>query len=369
MKILLLQDHLRSGGTERQTVLLANAFARAGHRVRLLTLRPGGPLASSLAADVEHRALQPFDTHLDWFAPWLQGAAAGFDPAIVLCMGRIANCYAGGLQARLPRAAVIATMRTGKSLPGKFRASLATVRHIVANSAEACDHLGSAYGVARERVTVIHNSLVFPPSGNPGAARHDELRRSFGAKPEATVLACVAMFRREKNQRELIEIAAGLPADLDWQLWLAGEGPELAACKALAAQRGLTDRVKFPGWLADPAPIYAAADIAVHASWSESLSNFLIEAQARGLPAVVYEAQGMAECFRSGETGWVIPRDDRAAFREAVVQLARATPAERQALAARAAAFARESFDPARQVQAYLELFGRLAGDAAAARA
>lgn len=369
MKILLLQDHLRSGGTERQTVLLADAFARAGHTVRLLTLRPGGPLASSLGAGVEHRALQPFDTHLDWFAPGLQGAAAGFGPDIVLCMGRIANCYAGGLQARLPKAAVIATMRTGKSLPAKFRASLATVRHIVANSAEARDHLGEAYDVARERVTVIHNSLVFPPSGNLGAARHDELRRTFGAKPDTTVLACVAMFRREKNQRELIEIVAGLPADLDWQLWLAGEGPELAACTTLAAQRGLTARVKFPGWLADPTPLYAAADLAVHASWSESLSNFLIEAQARGLPAVAYEAQGIAECFLPGETGWVIPRDDQAAFRQAVVKLARATPAERQALAARASAFARESFDPARQVQAYLDLFGRLTGDAAASRA
>ena len=76
-------------------------------------------------------------------------------------------------------------------------------------------------------------------------------------------------------------------------------------------------------------------DIAVHASWSESLSNFLIEAQARGLPAVAYQAQGIAECFRPGETGWVIPRDDRDAFREAVVRLAGETPARRQDRAAR----------------------------------
>ena len=31
-----------------------------------------------------------------------------------------------------------------------------------------------------------------------------------GAKATTTVLLCVAMFRPEKNQRELIEIAAGL---------------------------------------------------------------------------------------------------------------------------------------------------------------
>jgi glycosyltransferase involved in cell wall biosynthesis len=361
MKILLLQDHLRSGGTERQTVLLANALAKAGDTVRLVTIRPGGALAASVGPGVEHRALQPFDLRLDWFAPGLHRAVAEFAPDIVLCMGRIANCYAGGIQARLPRAAVVATMRTGKPLPAKFRASLRTVRHIVANSAEARDHLRETHGVAADRLTVIHNSLVFSPPANQAAPRSHEFRTRVGAGPGTTVLACVAMFRREKNQRELIEIAAGLPPELDWQLWLAGEGPELAACTALAAQRGLAHRVRFPGWLADPAPLYAAADIAVHASWSESLSNFLIEAQAGGLPAVAYAAQGIAECFLPGETGWVIPRDDREAFRAALLRLARSTPAERQALAARASDFARDRFHPARQVQAYLDLFGQLA--------
>ena len=37
MKILILQDFLRSGGTERQCVLLANAFSAAGHGVTLVT--------------------------------------------------------------------------------------------------------------------------------------------------------------------------------------------------------------------------------------------------------------------------------------------------------------------------------------------
>jgi glycosyltransferase involved in cell wall biosynthesis len=361
MKILLLQDHLRSGGTERQTVLLANAFVAAGHAVRLVTLRPGGPLASSVHPGVERVALQPFDTGLDWFAPGLRRTAAAFAPDVILCMGRIANCYAGGLHAHLPRCAVVATMRTGKVLPAKFRASLRTVRHVVANSAEARDFLQQEHGVPAARLSVIHNSLVFPAT-SAGAALRDSTRAAQGAGPGTTVLACVAMFRREKNQQELVEIAAGLPAGLDWHLWLAGEGPELASCRALAARRGVASRVKFPGWLADPAPVYAAADIAVHASWSESLSNFLIEAQARGLPAVAYQAQGIAECFRPGETGWVIPRDDRDAFREAVVRLAGETPARRQDRAARAAAFARDRFDPARQVRAYLDLFGQLTG-------
>jgi glycosyltransferase involved in cell wall biosynthesis len=120
------------------------------------------------------------------------------------------------------------------------------------------------------------------------------------------------------------------------------------------------NRVKFLGWQRDPTPLYAAADIAVHASASESLSNFLIEAQAHGLPAVAYHAQGIAECFVPGNTGFVIPRDDPAAFRARLTALAHEDSAARQARSGRAQAYARATFDRSRQVVAYLELFQKL---------
>ena len=147
MKILLVQDYLRSGGTERQSVLLANAFAADGHEVRLITFRPGGALAQTLGASVGRAPLQPFDLRLDWFAPGLGARAAEFAPDIALCMGRMANCYAGALQGRLPQAPVLGTMRTGKPLPLLFRRSLRRVRHLVANSADARDTLVTRYAV------------------------------------------------------------------------------------------------------------------------------------------------------------------------------------------------------------------------------
>jgi glycosyltransferase involved in cell wall biosynthesis len=168
------------------------------------------------------------------------------------------------------------------------------------------------------------------------------------------------MFRPEKNQRELIEIVTGLPPDSDCQLWLAGHGAARAACEQFVTARGLQNRVKFLGFQRDPAPLYHAADVAVHASWSESLSNFLIEAQAHGLPAVAYQAQGIEECFLPGYTGWAIPREDRAAFCAAVVNLLDKSAADRAAIAAAARERARSLFDPDCNVQAYLDLFRRL---------
>ena len=163
MKILLVQDRLRSGGTERQSVLLANAFAAAGHPITLLTFRPGGALASTVAPSVTRIALQPFDTGLDWLAPGLARAVQRAQPDIVLCRGRMANCYGGALQKRFPATAVVATLRTGKPLPRLFRQSLPRVRHIVANSREARDRLLARQRLPAAAVSVIHNALVFPP--------------------------------------------------------------------------------------------------------------------------------------------------------------------------------------------------------------
>jgi glycosyltransferase involved in cell wall biosynthesis len=369
MKILLVQDHLRSGGTERQTLLLSRAFAAAGHATTLLTFRPGGALASTLDASVTHQVLQPFDTGLDWFAPGLNRAAIQLAPDITLCMGRMANCYAGGLQRHLPRSVVFSTMRTGKTLPWLFRRSLRETRHIVANSQEAKQNLIAAHPVPSEKISVIYNSLVFPPASSgasgviPPAA--EATRAAQGAGRATTVLLCVAMFRLEKNQKELIEIAAGLPADLDWQLWFAGDGPARVQCERLATEKKLAARIKFLGWQRDPGPLYAAANVAVHASRSESLSNFIIEAQAAGLPAVVYDAQGISECVLPGDTGFVIPPNDRASFQARLVALARESDDARQGRRTRAAAHARLTFDPQRQVAAYLELFQKLSASSA----
>jgi len=357
MKILILQDYLRSGGTERQCVLLANAFAVAGNQTTLLTFRPGGALAGTVSPDVRWTTLQPFDLGLDWFAPGLISTVRKAAPDVILCLGRMANCHGWRLAGFAP---VVATMRTGKSLPGWFRRTLRAAAHVVANSEEARATALKAAGLPAERVSVIYNSLVFPPSAL--TPRNAPLRSALGAGLATTVLLDVAMFRPEKNQRELLEIVAGLPAESDWQLWLAGDGPARAACEQRARELGAASgRIRFLGFHADPAPLYAAADIAVHASWSEALSNFLIEAQAHGLPAVAASAQGIGECFLPGETGWEIPQGDRVAFRERLARLMTEPAAERTRRADRARGFARGRFDPARQVRAYLDLFAALA--------
>jgi len=278
-------------------------------------------------------------------------------------MGKTANCFAGRIQRRaaarkLPTK-VVATLRAGGRILSLYYSSIKNAAHVVANSIEAAGNLVNEHGLARAKVSVIHNSLVFP--GTSWAIDQD-LRTKLGAGPSTTVLLSVGMFRPEKNQRALLEMAAGLPADWDWRLWLAGEGPERGPCEKLAEGLGIAGRVRFLGFQADPGPLYRAADIAVHASREEALSNFLIEAQAHGLPAVACHALGIRECFIPGRTGWDVAQGDYEGFRASLALLAADSPTERAARSEEARAFALREFDPARQVAAYIRLFESLLG-------
>ncbi len=354
MKILVVQDHLRSGGTERQACLLANAFAATGHEATLLTFRPGGALAHAPAPQVRRICLQPFDLGWDWFAPGLTRRSRAIAPDVVLCLGRMANGWAGWIARRLPSARVVATVRTGKPLPWAYRRSLRTASHVVANSTETGRRLVETGVVARERLSVIPNALVFPPLAHPDPGARTTVRDRHGAGADTLVFLWVGMFRPEKNHRALIEHLAQLPATPPWQLWLAGDGPTRPEIERLARARGIIDRIRFLGFVADPTPLYLAADAALMTSRRESLSNFLIEAHAHGLPSLAYAATGVPECG-----GVTVPMDDGARFSAELRRLVD-DPAWRQQEGKRLAAFAREEFSTERRTNAYLSLFQRL---------
>jgi len=237
-------------------------------------------------------------------------------------------------------------------LPWPYRWSLRRTRHIVANSEETGRLLTQRHRVPPIRLSVIHNALIFPPQSAP--SNRESVRRLQGAEPETVVLLWVGMFRPEKNHRECLEIIRRLPASPPWQLWLAGEGQTRPEMERLVAAHGLASQVKFLGFTPDPSSLYDAADLAVLTSKSESLSNFLIEAHAHGLPSVAYSAAGVSECG-----GMAVPVGDQGALL-AGLEKRMADPGFRRQEGLRLRTFAREAFSPERQTLAYLDLFQRL---------
>ncbi len=362
MRICIIQDYLRGGGTERQTLFLAGFFQRSGHETVLLNFRPGGRLAGIAPGGARRVVLQPFDTGMPLFAPGLTRAVRKINPEAILCMGRTANCFAGFIQRRFPAVPVIATVRTGKPLFPLHRRSLRRASSIAVNCEWWRRRLETA-GIPPGKIHVIANALLREGKQEDTAAR-ERLRRKHGAGNRTCVFLNAAEFRPGKRQADLLRSFAlyrEKNPDARWQLWLLGEGSLHKRCQRLAKRLDISDQVAFHGYADDPSPYYSGADVAVSASAEDALPNFLIEAQAAGLPAVAADAGGAGEAFLPERSGYLVPPGDEAAFARALQKTAADDGARRQ-MSAAARQNARERFDPKRQGGEMLRLLEQMAG-------
>jgi glycosyltransferase involved in cell wall biosynthesis len=214
---------------------------------------------------------------------------------------------------------------------------LASVRHWALSAASAAIVPGRAaaeyvtsLGVAADRVQIAPNAVdleLFAERVAAERARREELRRELGL--EGCVVLCVSRLSREKGVDVLARAAHGLPGT---QLVLAGDGPERRAVEAAAPPGtrflGHVERDDLPRW-------YAAADVFVMPSRSETWGMAMNEAAAAGLPIVASEAPGASyDLVEEGVNGFRVPVEDSAALHDALARVA-ADPAWRDRARAR----------------------------------
>jgi glycosyltransferase involved in cell wall biosynthesis len=193
---------------------------------------------------------------------------------------------------------------------------------------------------------------------SPGAGDGGALDRLTGLPPaeEGTVrLGLVATYARWKGQEVFLEAAARVK-EAAARFYVIG-GPiyktrgsqfsreELAA---RAEALGLGKRVGFVPFQADPAEVYRALDVVVHASTQpEPFGLTIIEAMACGRAVIVSRAGGAAELFTDGEDALGAAPGDVERLAARMEQLLQ-SPQLRQTLGARARETAVRRFDSRR---------------------
>lgn len=303
MKVVVLQDYLRCGGTELNSIFLVNKLNQYQIPTQLITFRPGGSVAHKIDPQY-HQSLQKIDFKLDLYAPQLSKVLSQINPNCIICMGTVANSFGEYLKYRFKDKKIITTVRTGKKISFFYKRSLNASDLIICNSRWAKEQL-LQQGTSEQKVKVIYNPLLLN-KGNKGTIPNCYLREYCHANKAAIIFLCVQNFRKSKRHEELINYFAQLDLNSNWQLWLVGEGEQLKKCEYLVSKLNLQKRIFFFGYQADPRPFYEEADIAISLSQEESLPNFLLEAQQWGLPIIALDAGGVKETFIDKESGFLI---------------------------------------------------------------
>jgi len=210
-------------------------------------------------------------------------------------------------------------------LDARERATLQAVDAVVVTSAAAARQPASpVFGMESGSATprqIDGTPPVFV--AEPGT---DPAPRATGTDG-ASALVCVAAVTPVKGHDVLVDALASV-ADLPWTCVCAGpldRAPgHVAEVRRRIERAGLTDRVRLVGPL-DPAArdaAYAAADLAVAPSRTETYGMAVAEALARGLPLVATTGGALPDTVGHApdgtRPGLLVPPDDPAALAAAL---------------------------------------------------
>jgi glycosyltransferase involved in cell wall biosynthesis len=177
-----------------------------------------------------------------------------------------------------------------------------------------------AYGVRRERIRVLHNSVV--PGIPVPEAEKIALRIALGIPSEELAIVTIGRMSLEKGHADLLAALHRLPSTVPpWRAVIVGDGPERTNLERLAQNLAIADRVVFAGFHPNVQAYYAIADVFVLPSHSEGSSNVLLEAMAAQVPIAATAVGGTPEILSDGETALLTPGEDPAALARSLARL------------------------------------------------
>lgn len=365
--IALLASFSGNGGVERMLVNLLHALAAHGLQLEVLLLRAESAYLSELPPHMpQHRlagyhgllAIPALAHYLRRVRPTALLVAkdrAGRGAVLARALARVNTPIVLRLGTHL------STAMAGRSAPERWlrfaliRALYPRIEAIVAVSAGVAQDVQTIAALPAGRVQVIRNPVITPALSERAAAPcpHPWL----SADERIPVILGLGRLQRQKDFPTLMHAFARLRRERVARLVILGEGGGRAALERQRASLGLTTDIALPGFVTNPYPWLARANLFVLSSAWEGSPNALTEALALGTPVVATDCpSGPAEILHQGRYGPLVPVGDVPALASAMVQtLDHPLPPEQL----RAAVV---EYQAERSAEGYLAVLQRLSG-------
>ena len=353
-RLAMLLPSMAGGGAERVALELMRDWVDQGFAVDLVLMRMEGALMELLPQEVQifdlrapriRQALLPLMRYLRRRRPTALQASMWPLTVIAVAARHLARAKTRlVLSDHSPLSKEYAGLSAMKHR--LMRASIAwaypKAEGRVVVSRRAADDLAQLSGIDRRSISVVLSPV--PRSSNFHSRYPSQARR------ESRILT-VGRLGPEKNHALLIRAFATLSRSRPARLTILGTGDLRDSLEALAKTEGVADRVEFKGFVVDPFPYYADADLFVLSSNFEGFGLVLVEAMSCGVPVVSTDCEsGPREILADGEYGALVACGDAEALAQAMAETLDA-PLEPARLKARAA-----ELSGADAAERYLEL-------------
>ncbi len=318
IRLLLVIPTLVRGGAEKQLKLLACGLPAGEFDVQVAVLTHTGPLEAELRAANIPVTLIGKRWKLDPGAYWrLRRLMKELKPDIVHTWLFAANAY--GRQAAMSAGVkhIVAGERCVDPWKGGWQLAIDRVlarstERIVTNSTGVKEFYASR-GIPAEKFAIIANGIgPFAPSARTSRT---ELLAELQLPTDARLIGAIGRLWPQKRVKDLIWAMDLLKsARDDAHLLIVGDGPDSWRLERYRDQNQIADRVHFLGERSDVPRIVEHLDCLWLASEYEGQSNAIMEAMSAGVPVVATDIPGNRDLVVPGETGFLVPIRDRAAF-------------------------------------------------------
>jgi len=134
-----------------------------------------------------------------------------------------------------------------------------------------------------------------------------------------------------------------------------------ALARPVSRKQWLHDQVRFAGFRDDLDDLLGCADLLIHPALQEGLGVVMLKAAAAGLPVVAFDVAGAKEAVVAGQTGLLVPAEDRASLLQAMTKLVENRP-QRKNLGNAGQVRMRESFSIDEMVDRHISLYEAIVG-------
>lgn len=230
----------------------------------------------------------------------------------------------------------------------------ARASHVTAVSDGLLEIVLDRFPAARDHASAIHNSAPLDV--------WDALNTKAEVSPRDLDVLFVGNLRAVKGPDILLDaFQTVLQNRPNTRLHFVGSGEMEPELHNMVARVGLGDNVVFHGRVQRDgiSAIHQRARVLAVPSREEGFSLVAVEAQLHGTPVVGMNVGGIPQAVKHGHTGLIVPAGDSTAFAEALLALL-TNDGQWGTMSAKAASWARETFDPQILVDRYLTLYRRL---------
>ncbi|HUY35268.1 MAG TPA: glycosyltransferase [Pirellulales bacterium] len=316
-RILQIIPTLDRSGAEKQLSLLAAGLPHDEFEIHVCALTRGGPLEADLRAAGVPVTLIGKRLKIDPAAYWrLKRHITSLRPELVHTWLFAANAYGRAAALASGVRKIVAGERCVD--PWKVWHELAIDRwlarrtdRIVVNSSGVSDFY-ARQGIAAGKFALIPNGIVPLP---PSTVSRAELLAELELPADTRLIGAVGRLWPQKRIKDLIWATDLLKVIRDdVHLLVIGDGPHRVRLERFRRQVEIEDRVHFLGHRADVPRFLRHFDVVWLASEYEGLPNVIMEAMAAGVPVVASDIPGNRDLVVPGQTGFLVPLGDRAAF-------------------------------------------------------